>query len=279
MTCKKKIFPTTRIKGLDTYTIENEPIASIDLMERASQALVRSISERWNSDTPFMVFAGPGNNGGDALAVSRLLAEKGYKLEVYLFNTKGSLSPDCEINKERLVNVAGVDLHEVTSQFVPPMLTEEHIVIDGLFGSGLNKALSGGFAAVVKYINASSAKVISIDIPSGLMGEDNTYNVQANIIRADLTLSLQLPKLSFLFAENEAYVGEWELLDIGLSEEGIKDTETDFYLLENEDMSELLKPRDKFAHKGNFGRALLIAVHRVWRELRYLQLVPVCALE
>ncbi|RGM49004.1 MULTISPECIES: NAD(P)H-hydrate dehydratase [Bacteroides] len=255
----KKIFPTTRIKGLDTYTIENEPIASIDLMERASQALVRSISERWNSDTPFMVFAGPGNNGGDALAVSRLLAEKGYKLEVYLFNTKGSLSPDCEINKERLVNVAGVDLHEVTSQFVPPMLTEEHIVIDGLFGSGLNKALSGGFAAVVKYINASSAKVISIDIPSGLMGEDNTYNVQANIIRADLTLSLQLPKLSFLFAENEAYVGEWELLDIGLSEEGIKDTETDFYLLENEDMSELLKPRDKFAHKGNFGRALLIA--------------------
>ena len=255
----KKIFPTTKIKELDAYTIANEPIASIDLMERASQALVKAITGRWNIDTPFTVFAGPGNNGGDALAISRLMAEKGYKLEVYLFNTKGSLSADCEKNKEQLTGVPGIDFHEVTSQFVPPVLTEEHIVIDGLFGSGLNKTLSGGFAAVVKYINASPAKVVAIDIPSGLMGEDNTYNVQANIIRADLTLSLQLPKLAFLFAENEPYVGEWELLDIGLSENAIEKTETDFCLLENEDMPYLLKPRGKFAHKGNFGRALLIA--------------------
>jgi len=132
-------------------------------------------------------------------------------------------------------------------------------VIDGLFGSGLNKALSGGFAAVVKYINASPATVVSIDIPSGLMGEDNTYNVHTNIVRAHLTLSLQLPKLAFLFAENEPYVGEWQLLDIGLSEDAIHDMETDFCLLEHEDVSALLKPRSRFAHKGNFGRALLIA--------------------
>lgn len=254
-----KIFPTTKIKELDTYTIENEPIASIDLMERASQAITKAISGRWGTETPFTVFAGPGNNGGDALAVSRLLAGQGYRVEVYLFNTKGSLSPDCEVNKERLSEVLNVDFHEVTSQFVPPTLTAEHVVIDGLFGSGLNKALSGGFAAVVKYINASSATVVAIDIPSGLMGEDNTYNIPTNIIRADLTLSLQLPKLAFLFAENEPFVGEWELLDIGLSGEAIEDTETDFYLLENEDMPYLLKSRNKFAHKGNFGRALLIA--------------------
>ena len=125
---------------------------------------------------------------------------------MYLFNTKGTLSPDCETNKERLADVPGVDFHEVTTQFVPPVLTADHVVIDGLFGSGLNKALSGGFAAVVKYINASPATVVSIDIPSGLMGEDNTYNVHTNIVRAHLTLSLQLPKLAFLFAENEPYV-------------------------------------------------------------------------
>ena len=147
--------------------------------------------------------------------LARLLAGKGYRLEVYLFNTKGTLSPDCETNKERLADVPGVDFHEVTTQFVPPVLTADHVVIDGLFGSGLNKALSGGFAAVVKYINASPATVVSIDIPSGLMGEDNTYNVHTNIVRAHLTLSLQLPKLAFLFAENEPYVGEWQLLDIG----------------------------------------------------------------
>lgn len=254
-----KIFPTTSIKQLDADTIENEPIASIDLMERASRALARAIAERWEPDTPLTVFAGPGNNGGDALALARLLAGKGYRLEVYLFNTKGTLSPDCETNKERLADVPGVDFHEVTTQFVPPVLTADHVVIDGLFGSGLNKALSGGFAAVVKYINASPATVVSIDIPSGLMGEDNTYNVHTNIVRAHLTLSLQLPKLAFLFAENEPYVGEWQLLDIGLSEDVIHDMETDFCLPEHEDVSALLKPRSRFAHKGNFGRALLIA--------------------
>lgn len=254
-----KIFPTTSIKQLDAYTIENEPITSIDLMERAAHALAEAIAERWSADTPLTVFAGPGNNGGDALAMSRLLAQQGYKPEVYLFNTKGALSADCEANKERLAGLTGVDFHEVTSQFVPPVLTADHVVLDGLFGSGLNKALSGGFAAVVKYINASPSTVVAIDVPSGLMGEDNTYNVSSNIIRAHLTLSLQLPKLAFLFAENAPYVGEWQLLDIGLSEDAMEEMETDFCLLENEDMPDLLKPRGKFAHKGNFGRALLIA--------------------
>ena len=254
-----KIFPTIQLKELDAYTIENEPVSSIDLMERASRALARAMSERWSAETPFTVFAGPGNNGGDALAVSRLLAERGCWVEVYLFNTKGALSPDCETNKERLAGVAGIDFHEITTQFVPPVLTAEHVVVDGLFGSGLNKPLSGGFAAVVKYINTSPATVVAIDVPSGLMGEDNTYNIQANIIRADLTLSLQLPKLAFLFAENAPFVGEWQLLDIGLSEEAIEEKETDFALTEHEDVASMLKPRGKFAHKGNFGRALLIA--------------------
>lgn len=254
-----KIFPTIQLKELDAYTIENEPVSSIDLMERASRALARAMSERWSAETPFTVFAGPGNNGGDALAVSRLLAERGCRVEVYLFNTKGTLSPDCETNKERLAGVAGIDFHEITTQFVPPVLTAEHVVVDGLFGSGLNKPLSGGFAAVVKYINTSPATVVAIDVPSGLMGEDNTYNIQANIIRADLTLSLQLPKLAFLFAENAPFVSEWQLLDIGLSEEAIEEKEADFALTEHEDVASMLKPRGKFAHKGNFGRALLIA--------------------
>lgn len=254
-----KIFPTTSIRQLDAYTIENEPISSIDLMERAARALADAIAGRWGTETPFTVFAGPGNNGGDALALSRLLAQKGYRVEVYLFNTKGTLSADCEANKERLSGVSGVLFNEVTTQFIPPTLTADHVVVDGLFGSGLNKALSGGFAAVVKYINASPARVVAIDIPSGLMGEDNSYNVSAHIVRADLTLSLQLPKLAFLFAENEPYIGEWELLDIGLSEEAIEETDTDFRLTEAEEMAALLKPRGRFAHKGTFGSALLVA--------------------
>lgn len=167
-------------------------------------------------------FCRTGQYGGDALAVARMMAEKGYKVEVFLFNTKGELSPDCQANKELVEIMDEITFHEVSTQFAPPALTEDHLVIDGLFGSGLNKPLSGGFAAVVKYINASPATVVAIDIPSGLMGEENTFNIRANIIKADVTLSLQLPKLAFLFAENAEFLGDGNCSDIHLSEEESK---------------------------------------------------------
>lgn len=254
-----KIFPSSSIKKLDAYTIEHEPIASIDLMERAAQALTKAITNRWNPETPVTIFAGPGNNGGDALAVARMMAEKGYKIEVYLFNTKGELSPDCQTNKELVEMMEEVTFHEISTQFVPPTLTSEHLVIDGLFGSGLNKPLNGGFAAVVKYINASKAQVVAIDVPSGLMCEDNTYNIRQNMIRADVTLSIQLPKLSFLFPENEDIVGEWQLLDIQLKKDFIDTAQSPYYITEEEEIRSLIKPRKRFAHKGAFGHALLIA--------------------
>ncbi|MDR0892575.1 MAG: NAD(P)H-hydrate dehydratase [Mediterranea sp.] len=254
-----KIFPTHSIEELDAYTIEHEPIASIDLMERAATALTRIIAKRWTNETPVTVFAGPGNNGGDALAIARMLSEKGYKVEAYLFNPQGKLSADCQTNKELLDLVPEVGFQEISTQFAPPTLTADHLVVDGLFGSGLNKPLAGGFAAVVKYINASAATIVSIDMPSGLMGEENTQNTKAHIVKADLTLSLQLPKLAFLFSENAEYVGEWQLVNIGLSQEAIEETETSYEIMEPDDIRWLIKPRDRFAHKGVFGHALLIA--------------------
>lgn len=254
-----KIFPSNSIKQLDAYTIEHEPIASIDLMERAAQALTEAICEGWGKETPVTVFAGPGNNGGDALAVARMMAEKGYQVAIYLFNPKGDLTPNCLINKELVEMMSEVEFHEISTQFVPPTLTTQHLVVDGLFGSGVNKPLAGGFAAVVKFINASDATIVSIDMPSGLMGEENTFNVKAHIIKADVTFGLQLPKLSFLFAENAEYIGDWHLLNIGISQQAIEQTETPYELLEGEAIKTLMKPRKKFAHKGNFGHALLIA--------------------
>ncbi len=254
-----KIFSAMYIKQLDAFTMEHEPIASIDLMERAAQALAAVISKRWGTNIPLIIFAGPGNNGGDALAVARLLALKGYREDVYLFNPKGSLSPDCECNRDRLPKIPNLTFYEVTSQFQPPLLKATDVVIDGLFGVGLNKPLSGGFAAVVKHINASPATVVSIDMPSGLMGEENISNVPTPIIRANVTISMQLPKLAFFFADNEPYVGEWQLVDIGLSKEAIAEGETDYRLMEEEEIVSLLKPRGKFSHKGNYGKALLIA--------------------
>lgn len=187
-----KIISSTQLKELDKYTIAKEPVASIDLMERAAEELTRAITHRWDTSFHIVVFAGPGNNGGDALAVARMLSKQNYHVEVFLFNTKGKLSEECQTNLERLKECGSVYFTEVSTQFDPPVLTERHLVVDGLFGSGLNKPLNGGFAAVVKYINASKAQVVAIDVPSGLMCEDNTYNIRQNMIRAIILQDLIL---------------------------------------------------------------------------------------
>lgn len=254
-----KIFTSTQTHELDKYTIDHEPIKSIDLMERAAKALTQVITDTWSSATPIIVFAGPGNNGGDALAVARMLIEKNYDVKVWLFNIQGNLSEDCTINKQRLAEKRSKALIEVIQEFEPPQLEANMLVIDGLFGSGLNKPLAGGFASLVKYINSSPSKVVSIDVPSGLMTEDNTYNVRANIIRADMTLTLQHKKLSFLFAENQQFIGQLRVLDIRLSKEGIEKIDSQYTLLEESDILPRLLKRDPFAHKGKMGNALIIA--------------------
>ena len=254
-----KIFNSAQMRELDRYTIEHEPVKSIDLMERAARAVSRELISRWSSDTPVVVFAGPGNNGGDVLAVSRLLLEQGYQVITFLFNISGSLSADCAEMRQRLLDRRDNQLTEVTQEFDPPHLDEGTLVVDGLFGSGLNKPLAGGFASLVKYINAAGAPVASIDVPSGLMTEDNTYNVRANVIRATLTLTFQHTKLAFLFAENQQFIGELHVLDIGLSREGTDKIDAQYTLTNRSDVAALLRPRDPFAHKGQMGRALIVA--------------------
>ena len=255
-----KIFTAAQIHELDKYTIEKEPISSIDLMERAAQTLTRAIMETWSTTTPVIVFAGPGNNGGDGLAVARMLAERDYAVSAYLFNISGHLSPDCAANRKRLQDCRKLhELVEVTQEFDPPRLEDGMLVVDALFGSGLNKPLAGGFASLVKYINASTAQVVSIDVPSGLMTEDNTYNVRANIIRADVTLTIQQQKLAFLFAENQPFVGRLRVLDIRLSQEGMDKIDAQYTIIGENDVRSRLLWRDPFAHKGQMGSALLIA--------------------
>ncbi len=255
-----KIFTSNQIHELDHYTMEHEPIRSIDLMERAAKALTRAITSKWDSQKPVIVFAGPGNNGGDALAVARMLSEQSYQVSVYLFNINNKLSEDCAANKKRILDAHRIkDFTEVIDEFDPPQLEANMLVIDGLFGSGLNKPLAGGFASLVKYINQSPSTIVSIDVPSGLMTEDNTYNVRANIIRADVTLTLQQKKLSFLFPENQQFIGELKILDIRLSEEGIRKMDAQFVVLEETEVRTLMIPRNEFSHKGNMGTALIVA--------------------
>ena len=256
-----KIFTSAQIHELDQYTIEHEPIRSVDLMERAAKAITKAITEKWSTQTPVVVFAGPGNNGGDALAVGRLLAEQDYKVHIFLFNTNGKLSEDCAANKQRILDSRKLKdmITEVIEEFDPPQLTAQTLVIDGLFGSGLTKPLAGGFASLVKYINQSPSFIVSIDLPSGLMTEDNTYNVRANIIKADLTLTLQQKKLAFLFPENQQFIGQLKILDIRLSEEGTQRIEAHYTMLEENDIRPRILHRNEYAHKGTMGHALVIA--------------------
>ncbi len=261
-----KILTGTQHRELDLYTMEHEPVESIDLMERAAAAIANEVMKRWDTQRTVFVFAGSGNNGGDGLAVARLLVEQGYRVAVYLFNVKGNLSEDCAINRDRLLEMQEDEemsrrlvLKEITQGFDFPKVRTKDIVIDALFGTGLRGALNGGFAIVVQKINTTHAHVVSIDIPSGLMCENNSFTQRNGVVHASLTLTIGLPKLAFLFPENETTVGEWKVLDIGLSAEGIEKASTPYSILETEELRELLHRRSSFAHKGTMGHALLVA--------------------
>ncbi len=254
-----KIFTTKQIAEIDKYTIENEPIADIDLMERASLQIVNWLVRNISNEKQLVCFAGPGNNGGDALAIARLMAEYDYSVSVYLLDLGKGLKGSPAINWQRLIDQGKVTLHRIKGKGDFPGLADSHLVLDGLFGSGLTRALTGLPAELVRFINQSKAEIIAIDIPSGLMGEDNSANIPENIIKAGWTLTFQFPKLSFLFPENEKYLGRWEVLPIGLHPEGIAQIPSEYFYLEKETIKGFIPKRSRFEHKGTAGHALLIA--------------------
>src|ERR1035437_722211 len=256
-----KFFTTSQIRQLDQYTIEHEPIASIDLMERAADALYWSFIGNFPNAGPVCILAGQGNNGGDALALARMLLKSGYSVKVYLIQS-GTLSSDCEANLQRLNSAYPKAVTELTDTFVAPEILDQTIVVDGLFGSGLNRPLTGIFAEAVRWINQSGCRVVSIDVPSGLSGEENKLTDKPVIVKADITFSLQFPKLAFFMAENEPYVGRWEMPLIGIHPNAIEQTPTDFYYLQEKDIQPLLKERRRFSHKGTYGHALIVAGSR-----------------
>ena len=248
-----KILSSSQIRAVDAYTIEHEPISSIDLMERAAEACVDWINNNFFGCRKIAVFAGPGNNGGDGLAIARMLHEMKYEVSVYMLTESGCLLPDALINYQRLRDII------VLTEDTMPELTPPTVVIDALFGTGLSRPLDGLAAKTASHINNSKCIVVSIDMPSGLFCEDNTDNNPFGIIYACYTLTFQQPKLSFFFAENEDYFGKLEILDIGISAEAIENQESKYFVLEQEDISGYIQPRKKFAHKGDFGHACIVA--------------------
>jgi NAD(P)H-hydrate epimerase len=254
-----KLFTTSTIAKLDRYTIENEPISDIDLMERASMQIAGWMMKKFNVSHKIAVFAGPGNNGGDAIAVSRLLADQNYQVHLFIPELGKGLSGSASSNLKRLEEQGLAKITRFSETDFLPDLKSYQLLVDGLYGSGLTRPLTGFSSILVNYINNSGLKIVSIDIPSGLMGEDNSSNDYHSIIKADYTLTLQFPKISFFFKENDAQVGKWEILPIGLHPEGIKETETKWNFIDRETVQSIRKVRKKFSHKGTYGHALLIS--------------------
>lgn len=254
----QKIFNVEQIREADQYTIKNEPITSVNLMERAANECALWLKKRAKSNQQFAIFAGPGNNGGDGLAIARMMAKAGFKVEVYILNLSGKFSPDFQINREGLYpNIKIVEWKEMPEEW--PGFSEETILIDAIFGSGLNKPLKGFPAQAVHKLNEQNQVKVAIDIPSGLFADQAIEEKKPAVFQADYTLSFQFPKLAFLVPENEFLVGEWHILNIGLSEEYIDKTETSYFYLTHDFIKSLYRPRSRFSHKGSYGHLLMIA--------------------
>ncbi len=224
-----KIFSTENIRKIDRVTIEEEGVSSQELIRRVAEAVTSEIVAHWSPSTPVVIFAGSGNNGADALVVGRMLLEAGFYPRILLFNFHGdSLSRDCRQAKHDLLATGYQGLVEIIDRAELPTLTPEHLVVDGLFGSGM-------------------------------FGDWNARVIGRNVVHANLTIAVQFPRLAFFLSDNADLVGRWKVIDIGLSERAILNTPTKYFYVERDEVSAVLKSRKPFSSKADYGHALLFS--------------------
>jgi hydroxyethylthiazole kinase-like uncharacterized protein yjeF len=251
------LITSAQMREADTYTIKTEPISSIDLMERASEAFVKVFKKQIKKkETKILILCGQGNNGGDGLAIARLLFNENYKhLSVYVLHLFDKQSDDFKQNLERLKNTK-VPVHIVNTS--AELQVQADVIIDALLGSGLNKPLEGELEAAAKKINQQNCQVIAVDVPTGLNTE-GPIPTPYNGVKADLVISFQRPKLNFFFPESTVAMDDFKVVNIGLDEAFIQHQESNWALTVKQDIQNLIRPRKVFTHKGTYGHALLIA--------------------
>ncbi|OON70670.1 NAD(P)H-hydrate dehydratase [Hymenobacter sp. CRA2] len=251
-----KLLTAAQTRQADAATIEHEGISSLALMERAATAFVDWLTARLAPAEAgaVLVLCGPGNNGGDGLAAARLLHQRGYQVQVGLLPADKH-SADFEANRRQLP--AAVSVADWPPQELPP-IQPGTVVIDALFGTGLSRPLEGAAAALVQHLNAAQARVVSIDLPSGLF-TNAPQPADSPVVRARHTVTFELPKLALLLPQNASYVGQWHAVPIGLSPQFLAEVSADMHLVDAALLADKLPARPTFAHKGTFGHALLLA--------------------
>lgn len=253
-----KIFSAQQMYEADQATESREGISPLDLMERASERVLFWIdSQLKGAQVPIHVFCGIGNNGGDGMALTRMLMDKGYQVESYIVNYSENRSKCFLINYGRLKDTYKVWPKKITDVEGFPTIKPNELVVDAIFGIGLNRPLEGWLKKLVQYINNSKTFVVSIDVPSGLFIDDPTPDLEA-VIQANVTLTFQAPKLVFYLPQTSVFSQHTEILDIGLDQNYLQTTSTNAQLILNNEARLMYKPREKFSHKGTYGHALII---------------------
>jgi ADP-dependent NAD(P)H-hydrate dehydratase / NAD(P)H-hydrate epimerase len=252
-----KILSAEEVRAWDTYTIIHEPIASVELMERAALQCVYWLESMGYTELPFVIYCGKGNNGGDGLAIARLLAERGCSVAVHILEFGHKGTNDFQINLARLHQYPAVEITFIQSPAHFHAPASEAILIDALFGTGLNRPLEAVTSELVHFINKTGNPIISIDMPSGMLADASSNGFA--IVKATHTISFQCMKMAFLLAENGPFIGQVHLLDIGLHPSYYSQLDTRFQLVDESLITGIYQPRDQFAHKGKFGHAMLIA--------------------
>ncbi|NOQ91590.1 MAG: NAD(P)H-hydrate epimerase, partial [Flavobacteriaceae bacterium] len=252
-----KILSVKQIYQADQATIQNKPISSIDLMENAAKLCFDWIENFVNNKSSvFHIFCGIGNNGGDGLVIARKLILANYKVKSYIVNFSEKRSNDFAINYKRLLQIEHKPIElSISSKF--PKIESNSIVIDAIFGIGLTRSPQGFVKKIIQNINGLDTTIISIDFPSGLFSE-KVVTDEESVIKANYTLTFQNPKLAFFLPDNQNYIDEWNVLDIGLDLEFINTLDTKFETICVKHIKAIYKPRNKFSHKGTFGHSLII---------------------
>ncbi|HEY0272378.1 MAG TPA: NAD(P)H-hydrate dehydratase [Chitinophaga sp.] len=254
-----KIFSAAQVREADAYTIEHLPISSLQLMEKAALQCMQWLIGRYGQGYSFHIFCGAGNNGGDGLAITRLLLQLGFEAKAWLLQYTDHFSADNRANQAALRSreTAALAILQPGDPFPP--LPGNAILVDAIFGTGMGRPLEGLPAEVVQQLNALRDRhtIVSIDLPSGMLTDESSKDRLC--IMAHYTLSFEVYKLAFLLPENAASTGEVHLLPIGLHKDYLTQTPTRYELVDAGMIRSIYRPRLPFSHKGTYGHVLLIA--------------------
>ena len=239
-------------KKIDEHAMEVVGMPSLVLMERAAMTVAKLLLERESADARFLAVCGTGNNGGDGMAVARILHEMGYKACITIVGYPDSMSNEAKKQAEIAVgcHVPVIPLSSIKDN-------EFDVIIDAIFGIGLSRDVTDVYEQVIEDINSSDAIIYALDVPSGI--HSGTGKVLGCAVKAETTVTFGVNKLGLILHPGNTYAGEVIIADIGFPKESVKSIKTPYHHFEPDDISKLLPARPDRSHKGNYGHVLIVA--------------------